>query len=510
MKKSQATIYLFLIFLAGLALRLIAVFHSQSFWFDEVVSLKIAEKSIIGSWQYLQWENNPPLHYWLLHFWIKLFGSSEPILRLSSVLFSALNILLFYLLGKKISGRHSVGLFAAFLSAFSCYHLFTSMDARMYPLLLFFALLACYFFWRYLTEGKNSFLIFYASCALGALYTHLTAVFLLLSVNLYWLFAYYLLRRKNITWRAWLVANGAILLLWLPWFYNFAKHSLARFNNGAWYLHTAGGGGFFLFELPRSFFFLGDENPFLEFGALIILGIFFVWALARFFFNQSAAGEIKIKYDPAPGSLFALFIFLVPLAIGFCFQVWVSKYYLIGSAGLFLLLALGFDRLRLKSLFVRIIIIVLFLLFAPYNLWIIKNQGQHQWQTITSYIEANVRPGDSVFFPAFVYDIIVDHYRSKALPINHVLTRDLGDDQLLLAVKYNWYPVLNAEQLPDFNQVFETNQRIILVYPGISAQTHRADLVLDWFLKHHWETVTQKEFGGFEKTTVFIFKNPAF
>ncbi|NMB48400.1 phospholipid carrier-dependent glycosyltransferase [Candidatus Kuenenbacteria bacterium] len=508
MKKSSVILYLVLIILAGLALRLVAVFHSQSFWFDEIVSLKIAEKGLVASWQYLQWENNPPLHYWLLHFWIKLFGSSELVLRLSSVLFSTLNIFLLYLLGKKISGRPAVGLFAALLSAFSCYHLFTSMDARMYPLLLSFGLLSFYFFWDYLETGSRRQLFFYALFAVAALYTHLTAVFIFAAVNLYWLFRRFLWRQKTPPLASWLLANLLVILAWLPWFISFAVHNLSRLSTSAWYFHT-NGSGFFLFELPRSFFFLGDEIPLIELFALIFLGLLFLLAFLRLREFSLFRQEIKIKLDPAPGAVFALFIFIVPLMIGFCFQVWVSKYYILGSAGLFLILALGFDRLHLQNFYLKISLAVLMVLFAPYNFWIIKNQGQHQWTQATAYVEQNLTAGDTIFFPAFIYELVLNHYATKPLPLNHNLTADLGTDRLLLAIKYNWYPLLDVKTLPDFQQFFHNAKRVFLIYPDTSAPVHRSELVLDWFYNHAWTKVSEKHFGGFERTTIYIFKNPA-
>ena len=149
MKFRKPILILILIIFIALAFRIPAVLHSQSFWFDEIVSLEIAQHNIIDSWQYLKWENNPPLHYWFLHWWIELFGESEKALRFSSVLFSLLSIIAIYFLGRKLANK-KVGLFASFLLAISSFQIFLSMDARMYPMLLFFAILSCYFFWQIL------------------------------------------------------------------------------------------------------------------------------------------------------------------------------------------------------------------------------------------------------------------------------------------------------------------------------------------------------------------------
>ena len=154
MKLKKPILILVLVIVLALAFRIPAVLNSKSFWLDEIVSLEIAKKGIIESWQYLKWENNPPLHYWLLHFWIKLFNTSEIALRLSSVLFGVLSILAIYLLGKKLANQ-KVGLLAGFLIALSSYQLFLAMDARMYLMLLTFGILSCYYFWQALHQPRK-------------------------------------------------------------------------------------------------------------------------------------------------------------------------------------------------------------------------------------------------------------------------------------------------------------------------------------------------------------------
>jgi len=56
----------------------------------------LPKKGVIESWQYLEWENNPPAHYIFLHFWVKMFGEAEQAVRLSSVLFSIFGIIAIY------------------------------------------------------------------------------------------------------------------------------------------------------------------------------------------------------------------------------------------------------------------------------------------------------------------------------------------------------------------------------------------------------------------------------
>ncbi|HRY63493.1 MAG TPA: glycosyltransferase family 39 protein, partial [Patescibacteria group bacterium] len=414
-----------------------------------------------------------------------------------------------YFLGSTLARRRSVGLFSAFLAALSPYLLFTSMDARMYQPLLFFGLLSFYFFWQYLQTPKKVYLVFYILATVAALYTHLTAIFIIITEAAYWLFHYFYLKQKNISWRKWLLTELIIILAFLPWLISFIVHNLARLNKGAWYLNTSGG-GFFLFELPRCYFFLGKENPFLELLALLFFGLLFLSVFLRLSGWSPQKKELKLNFRFEPAAIFALLIFAVPLVLGFCLQVWVSKYYILGSAGLFILLGMGFGQLSASARVKKIFLVCLLFLLLPYNAVIIKTQGHHQWDKTAAYIESIGLPGDIILFPAFVYELPFNQYYHGQLPISNVLTKKLEQDPLLLAIKYNWYPVSVRGNLGDINQEFKNNQRVILIYPPISSKIHQADMVVQWFVNSDWRLVEKKEFSGFEGATVYIFKNPAF
>ncbi|NMC51865.1 phospholipid carrier-dependent glycosyltransferase [Candidatus Kuenenbacteria bacterium] len=509
MKKLKVIILLLLIIILGAILRLVAVFHSGSFWFDEVVSLSIAQKGFVESWQYLQWENNPPAHYWLLHFWIKIFGQTEVILRLSSFLFSILNIFIIYLLGRTLTKKDSVGLFAALLSAASSYHLFTSMDARMYPMLFCFFLLSLYFFWRYLESNKKLFLAAYIIAAIITLYTHLIGLAMIITCNLYWFYHYFFISQKKTSWRQWLLAQFLVVLAFLPWLINFITHNVSRLTDDAWYFNTSGSGAL-LFELPRAYFFLGVEHPFLEIIALLFFGVLFVSVFVSHLECSSKLKEVKFNLEFPSAALLSLLIFIIPLSIGLCLQIWVSKYYILGSPGLFLLLAMGFEKLNFKSSHKKIIIVGILFLLLPYSFDIIKNQGQHKWDELASYVEQIEAPGDIIFFPAFVYNVPFDYYYRGKLAISNILSEKLGSDPLLLAIKYNWYPAIQPKDLPDFFEAFKNDKRVILIYPAVSAEIHHADFILDKFLKSDWKLIKEQKFEGFfERAAVYIFKNPA-
>ena len=74
------------IVLAGAFLR---VFHltAESIWLDEAFSVSISGLSVPQIVQAAAPDVHPPLYYFLLHYWMMVFGTSESAVRLLSVFF---------------------------------------------------------------------------------------------------------------------------------------------------------------------------------------------------------------------------------------------------------------------------------------------------------------------------------------------------------------------------------------------------------------------------------------
>jgi len=501
----KSILLLLLIILLALAFKIPAVLNSQSFWFDEAVSLSIAQHNILASWQYLQWENNPPLHYWLLHYWTSIFGQTEISVRLSSVLFSILGIMALYFLGKKLKNSQT-GLFAAFLFAISSYQLHLSMDGRMYAPMLFFGILSSYFFLQVLAGQKKINWFFYVLFTLLTYYTHLTGLFLLISQNLYFFYHYFYLKIKKPKLLSWLYAQIIILALFSPWLISFMLTHFSRFDSTAWYWHTSGE-GFFLFQLPRSFFFLAIEVPYIELIALILFFVLFLASFTKIKSFSLAARELRLNFNFSPAIVFLLLLFLTPIFLGFLLQVWVVKYYSIASIGCYLTLAYGFSNLKLKVKYLVSLVVIIIIFLLPYNLFFIQ-QYHHKWHKVARYIESVEQPADKILVAAFVYQLPFDYYYHGKLEVVGYKPAGIEDDLLLSAVKYNWYPVLTKENMPDINQILGNKKRAIVISPCVAGTIHNANLVLDWFSAHNWPLTDQEQFGGFERPSVYIFTNP--
>ena len=125
------------------------------FDFDEVASVWYARHSVSEIFHAIADApfEHPPLFYVLLHFWNQVFGETEPVVRLFSVVPGVLMIPVTYLLGARLFSRY-VGILSAFLVAASPQLIFYSREARMYSIATLFGLLALYLFVRAVDNGR--------------------------------------------------------------------------------------------------------------------------------------------------------------------------------------------------------------------------------------------------------------------------------------------------------------------------------------------------------------------
>jgi len=122
-------------------------------------------------------EATPPLYYGLVGLAMWLFGDSDVVLRLPSVLFGTVSIPALYLLGRRLMGPRA-GMIGAFLLTVHPLHLFYSREARVYPLLLLLAILWLGQLARALELGTPGAWMRFGALLLLVCAFHLTGLFL--------------------------------------------------------------------------------------------------------------------------------------------------------------------------------------------------------------------------------------------------------------------------------------------------------------------------------------------
>jgi len=163
--------FLLLVFALGLGLRLHQL-DADSFWRDEIDTVTVSQLPLVSLPEALAEDGTfPPLLYIVTHFFIRIAGDSESIVRLPAALLGAASILLIYKVGTMLwSGRE--GLLAAFLLAVNPWHVRYSQEARWYAAAVFLALLSLIFLLRALQSSRSGAWLGFALVSSMATYNH--------------------------------------------------------------------------------------------------------------------------------------------------------------------------------------------------------------------------------------------------------------------------------------------------------------------------------------------------
>jgi uncharacterized membrane protein len=178
------------VLLLALALRLYRI-EAQSLWNDEGTSVALAARSLNTITRSAANDIHPPLYYYLLHLWIKLFGSSELSVRSLSALLGTLVVLLTYAFSRATTATlfatdtgTRIAMLAALFSALSPFEIYYSQETRMYMLSAFLGALSMHTFLRLLAhwqeqgEGADRHRSLLRACLPAAAYTTATVLLL--------------------------------------------------------------------------------------------------------------------------------------------------------------------------------------------------------------------------------------------------------------------------------------------------------------------------------------------
>jgi len=132
--------------IVALALRLYSIGYA-SFWFDELWTWRVSHLGFGGLFQALKEDIHLPCFFMIEVVFIKLFGDSEAVLRVPSVIFGTLAVGAVYVLGRRLFGR-LVGFMAAIMVVFGVFSFFYSQEARPYAMMLFLGSVTSYLWYQ--------------------------------------------------------------------------------------------------------------------------------------------------------------------------------------------------------------------------------------------------------------------------------------------------------------------------------------------------------------------------
>ncbi len=213
---STHRLLLLIALLGGFALRLYRL-GAESLWYDEAVSVWLAQKPVAAMVAHTAGDIHPPGYYLLLHLW-QLVASPSPAHGLEflfawvSVAAAMAILALLWVAGRRLVGE-AAALAGVAIAAIHPFHLWYAQEVRMYTLGGALALLALWATLRWLESGRARWLAIYALSAAAGLYTLYYFVFVMVGIGV----AALVLRPEPRRYPGWLGAHLGVLLLYAPW-----------------------------------------------------------------------------------------------------------------------------------------------------------------------------------------------------------------------------------------------------------------------------------------------------
>lgn len=313
-------------------------FMIQSFWRDEGFSYLMAKRGILDMIRATAHDFNPPLYYLILHFWMKIFGSSEVALRSLSLIFFAINIYIVFLFLQNIlkvkGSRTWVYLLIFALNPFLLYYAF---EARMYSLVALLTTVSFYYFFK---KRQVNYVMF----TILGLYTH---YFFLLVI--FTQIIYLTLFEKGKVFKK-IKVFIAPLLIFLPWLF-YVLPALVTRTTPFWMERV----NLVDFFASLGILFTGYERIHTFYDPLIILiSLFFIFMIGFFIFVINKRKN-HLFYLLLLWSFFPYFLIFF---ISFFKPMFIPRYLIFAPVGFNLLLFYILEHVGKKARFLLIFIIV--------------------------------------------------------------------------------------------------------------------------------------------------------
>lgn len=222
---------------------------SNSLGGDEPFSVYHSQQSLDQLFAIFQSENNPPLHFLLLHYWIKFFGISELSVRMPSLIFSAFTVLFIYRIGLRFFNLR-VAVIASILFTFSNYQVLYAHEARAYAMMGFLTAVSMFYYLEIIhSKNQNNWKLFWFFLANTLLiYTHFFGFFILFVQFFFILLQRQLLRKY---YRFLILFVGVMLITYFPFILVVLQRFATSAHGGTWLTPPSGINA--LYEMLRAF-----------------------------------------------------------------------------------------------------------------------------------------------------------------------------------------------------------------------------------------------------------------
>ncbi len=295
-------LFIFIVIVLTVVLRVLYI--DCDFWYDEACSwFSAIQEFPVGIMKNLMTLDmqHTPLYFFLLHFWIKIFGDGEIAIRSLSVIFGILTVPVVYAAASKITNKTN-SVIACLISAVSPLLVFFSAEARMYPMAVFLVMLSLNYLIDFEQKNDKKSLIKLIFVNLLIPYTLVGGI--LYNIALAVCYGVYLFRKNKDILKLYLKGVLAELILLVPYFVLISYYAKMRLE----FVIRHEGGFFFthIVDVIRNFFgielvdniYWPSVYPYtmnLEFTLLVVVPcVYFVYGLVHGCKNSE--GFLKTLY----------------------------------------------------------------------------------------------------------------------------------------------------------------------------------------------------------------------
>jgi mannosyltransferase len=295
---------------------------SQEIDIDEPFSIYNAQGSIKDILLLMPGENNPPLFFIVLHYWIKLFGINPVSVRFLPMIFSSLTVIFIYLTGSRFFNI-VVAITASILFSFSNLNMFHAHDTRVYSLFVLLATASMYQFLVFIETKKSRPLVVFTILNILLGYAHFFGFFIF-ALQFVVVFTIKTLREWQYL-KKYLLFVFIHFLFYLPYLQVFTKRFFSSSTQGTWVAKPI------ISDLWQRLWMFsnGPENMYL-FLLLIFLAIMFI-ILSSF------------KTTPYAKIIFAWFVipYCFMFIVSFKIPMFIDKYLIYITPGYYLSVAIA-------------------------------------------------------------------------------------------------------------------------------------------------------------------------
>lgn len=370
-KKKLINIGLFVLF-AIITIGLRILYLNTDLWYDEACSWFTAIQSfpfgIIDNLKNLDLQHTP-LYFFLLHFWIKMFGDGEVSMRTLSLIFGIASVPLVYVLSKKITTKLQA-LFACALVTVSPILVLFSVEVRMYPIVVFLVLLSLNYLIDFEQKKDTKSLIKLVISNLLIPYTLVGGM--LYNISLALCYGIYLYNNQKDFLKKYMIATGIEFALLIPYFILISYY--AKMRSLFVIAHEGNLEFFHVIDIIRNFFgtiisnniYWPEQQPYrLTFIFCLLVIVPCVYFLYGFIQGRKTIEDKFIK------TLYNIFLISFCLSVVFSIfkvNVFTVRYILYLLPPLLILSVIGlFSKISEKHC--KIILSLIILAFTSYSIY---------------------------------------------------------------------------------------------------------------------------------------------